>query len=325
VPKVQGSEFIDGGLTEHEMYEYYVTALDFAQTGESAASNTASATASDALVLAITSLTTDKTTHHVNGSEPAANITAVANTPLATWSWSSTLNDVTGTGDMVTWKPSGNPTPQKVTITATATFGAQVKSMDIDFYLTNESIKTSFGNNGKFIEWAGSQSVLQPTAPFRPLSYYVGNGDKVVIYDSWGIWCYWCKRGFPNIRWMTEAYPDFFYVGENNSGESTSTVTSYFNSPTFTAQRCHPGWPVLRSGRPEHPGLSADWAVPTLHDGLGRLLNRPFEVRWRPRCKAGPFSWCGYNRHASADGWGFWTDHCGLVAAVRSRARAKRC
>jgi hypothetical protein len=297
LPKAAGTTYADTGLTEHESYEYYVTSLDLGVSIESGESNHATGIASDALILAIVSVDTDKTTHIVTGAESAANITATANTDQATWTWTSTLNDVTGSGNAVTWKPSGNPQPQVVTISATAHYGAQQVSKDIKMFLTDQPILTQWGQNGKFVEWDPSApSILNPNQPYRPLSFYVGNKKSVVFYDMWGVWCHWCRSEMPNLRHMWEYYKPqgadpmegFWYVGEDDSGESVGTVSGFFSSPYWDSWNpAHPEIPNL-TGWETYCGTDPTWQNPsTPHYVSGQygypsavLFDRDGMIRW---------------------------------------------
>jgi len=58
-----------------------------------------------------------------------------------------------------------------------------------------------------------------------------------VFYDMWGVWCHWCRSEMPNLRHMWEYYKPtsgmegFWYVGEDDSGETVSSVNGFFGSP----------------------------------------------------------------------------------------------
>jgi len=79
------SDYTDTGLTVAQDYNYYITSRDLFLTAESVPSATKSAQCSAAVVLAVTDLTTDKSTHLKTGAEGVANLTAPANATPDSW------------------------------------------------------------------------------------------------------------------------------------------------------------------------------------------------------------------------------------------------
>ena len=141
--------------------------------------------------------------------------------------------------------------------------------------------------------------MLQPTTPYRPLSYYVANPDnsKVVFYDAWGIWCHWCRSEFPNIWHMTEHYSDFQYVGVDDSGETISAVTAYFNAPYWDSWNpSHPeitnlaGWDSYCGVDPHEPDYGMGSSYPT-----ALVFDRDGNIRWHSEKEPSPY-------YGSADG-----------------------
>lgn len=184
-----GTQHSEGSLSEGATYEFYVVALDVTGQHESAPSATASSQCSLATQLEINSITTDKTTHNVDGSEGPSTITVLTTTPADSYSWSSTLGSVTGTGNVVTWVPTGSPTPQKVTISVTATKGAQSDQATIDLILTSAAILTTYGDAGKATDF--TTSYLEPIADGGNIyqhSYNAVAEGRVVLIKFWDHW-----------------------------------------------------------------------------------------------------------------------------------------
>ncbi len=225
------------GLTEGETYEYYVTAFNNAGSLESLESTHASSIPSAAIVFDVTGITNTKTTHNVDGSEPATTLTVSCNTTPDSVNWSANPNigSFTGSGPSVTWKPSGSPQPQVVTITASATFGAQNDSATTKIYLTNESIKTEFADRGG----AGNRPVGDPAGSgimpdfsldgleyLQPLSQGGAVTDttsgfgqfkdwvngRVALVNRWELWCGPCKAELPGLDDIAEHFGDADYV-----------------------------------------------------------------------------------------------------------------
>jgi thiol-disulfide isomerase/thioredoxin len=229
------TDYTDGGLEDGMTYSYYVTSRDQLLTLESDPSAFAECEPSDALLLAIESLTTDKTTHCTDGSEAASNITVQTNAPAGvTFDWNSSLGTVSGSGATVTWKPTGNPSPQVVTIDVTAHLGAQTDTASLKLYLTDQQIQTTYnisdsgniGLNGKYVDFE-RPSVQQSTAPFKKMSEWF-DGNHVVLYNLWEIWCPPCRGEMPEMHEWAETYESFGYVHIGHSSTySLQQVTDW--------------------------------------------------------------------------------------------------
>jgi len=193
-------KLVNEGLTLGQTYEYYVKTLS--GTEESAACATVNSIPSTAQQpIAITSLTTDKTTHLAGGAEGTAQLTLVTDPdPADTYSW-------TGDGDFSstsvqnpTWKPNAGTKLGKVTLSVTVTLGTTHATMPIDMYVTSESIKTDFSGGGPVGSPPGSG--IAPDYPMSALQYlhplseggditaasgtfYDKIDGKVVLYDRW--------------------------------------------------------------------------------------------------------------------------------------------
>jgi len=141
------TSFLHTGLTPGVTYNYYVKSANIGGL-ESAASDTVSEVPSEITEINITSLTTDKTTHHTGGTEPASNLSVTTDIAPDSVDWVCSQGDVTGTGQDVTWAAPTSSTPGTVTITCTVHIGGGQDSRDIFLYLTDETIKTSYGDNG---------------------------------------------------------------------------------------------------------------------------------------------------------------------------------
>lgn len=191
-------EHSDTGLSAGDTYEYYITSTAFPL--ESVPSQTASSQPSEEAAIQIIDLTTDKTTHCTDGSEPDANITVTTDVTPTTVDWQATVGTVTGSGTSVTWGPPGGATPQKVTITCTVHKGSNEDTATIDLFLTQFKIQTQFlGNNigdpngsGYYREFTCAD-LLEPLTSGgnkvsnRPFSWFL-DGEHAVLFDRWEIW-----------------------------------------------------------------------------------------------------------------------------------------
>lgn len=234
------TSYTDKNLTEGQTYEYKVTSFNIAGSQHSAASTTVSSQPSAAVSLAISGLTTDKTTHHVGGAEPASNITVATNVTPDSYNWTSSLGTVTGSGASVTWKPTGSPAAQVVTISCEVVKGSQTDSAEIKLYLTSETIKTTYamggggdsgniGSGGKFVDFE-RPSIQQPTAPYKSMSSWF-DGSHVVLYNLWEIWCPPCRGEMPEMHEWAEHFEADGYVHIGHSSTySLQNVDDWINT-----------------------------------------------------------------------------------------------
>jgi len=194
-------------------------------------------------VLAVTSLITDKTTHIKTGAEPAANITATSNDPGATWTWSSTGDPVTGTGNAVTWKPAAGAAVGSVTITATAHSGAQLASKTIVMHVTSLTIKTTYGNPLEGGNIATSGHFIDFTRPMvnegtKKMSDFI-DGSHVVLYNLWEIWCPPCRDEMDMMYEWAQDYKDYnyYHVGHCSTyaiTTGTPNVKAWLETPGYS-------------------------------------------------------------------------------------------
>jgi fibronectin type 3 domain-containing protein len=185
------TNYTDQGLSTGETYEYYVTSVQGFGAGavESAPSNTANSIPKEPTNVTITGLTTDKTTHHKSGSEPAANIEATFSGTPAFVTWECTLGDVTGTGASVTWAPPAGSAAQNVTVTC----NVNGDSKSLTLHVVDYAIKTNFTGSppGHYVDF--TLPLLEAineggtTINDRPMSWFV-DGQHVVIFDRWETW-----------------------------------------------------------------------------------------------------------------------------------------
>ena len=188
------TSYQDTGLTPGEYYEYYATSEGLTG-GESEPSNTDGTTPSEYVEINITDLTTDKTTHCNDASEPASNLEVTVDVVPDSIDWEASAGVLTPNGSTATWLPTAGMDPVKVTVTCTAHLGPGEDSATLDLYVTEASIKTtglqgqSIGDppgSGHFIEF-DNLPLLTPLAEGgekvdgRPMSYYMTQ-DHVVIH-----------------------------------------------------------------------------------------------------------------------------------------------
>jgi fibronectin type 3 domain-containing protein len=229
-------DYLDQGLTLGEYYEYYVVSVG--SEAESDPSATVGNTPCEEVPeIHITGLQTDKTTHHTSGSEGVSNIGVMADNTPDSVDWSATAGTIGGSGTNVTWEPGTSMSPQKVTVTCTVHMGAAEDTATLDLYVTSEQIQSPTPGTNSFIDF-NNLDLLEPlidggdTISGRPLSYYV-NGNNVVLFNLFGIWCYFCKVELPEFdSWMNTYENEDFYV-VLDSDDSPSEMTAYLNSPQF--------------------------------------------------------------------------------------------
>ena len=177
------------GLSEGSTYEYYVTSVQgFGQNEiESNPSQTVSALPKETSDINITSITTDKTTHHTGGGEGPSTLTVTAEPEPTSVTWDCSLGAVTGTGTEVTWEVPGGATPQVVTITCTVEKGSNQDSRQLKLYLTGETIKTQYGQSGKYVDFNNCPSNIQPDSPYKAFSEFFDE-KSVVLLNKFGVW-----------------------------------------------------------------------------------------------------------------------------------------
>jgi hypothetical protein len=195
-PNASITTYLHTGLTEFETYEYHVTSFG-AGGVESVPSNTTSNTPSGASAITIESLTTDKTTHYADGGDAnPATIEVTTSIPPDSVDWDvAPTGSVTGSGTTVTYKPAGGTTPQVITITCTVHKGTSTDVRDIKMYLTSATIKTSLGDDGKFVDWSLEVDYLKPLSQGGDITTGSGNfadffadQEHVVIFDRFELW-----------------------------------------------------------------------------------------------------------------------------------------
>ena len=180
-------DYTDTGLTAGQTYEYYITSVAGGGALESVPSATVSSQPSVETPIQITDFTTDKTTHFTGGGEPASNITVTTDSTPDSVDWTATLGGVTGSGTTATWSPPGGSSPQVVTITCTVHKGTSSDNATLKLYLTEENIKTAYGNSGNYIDFSNLPSNHVPNTPYRPFSWYV-EPENVLLVNAWGLW-----------------------------------------------------------------------------------------------------------------------------------------
>ena len=176
------------GLTAGVNYTYYVTSVA-ANLLESGPSNLANSVPSEITEINITGLTTDKTTHCTTGTEPASNLSVTTDVSFDSVDWDCTLGSVTGSGADVTWAAPTSCSPQKVTITCTVHAGSGQDSQELYLYVTENSIITTIGDNGRYMTGAPTTDMLErlvdggDTITGRQFEYYM-NQDSVVVLST---------------------------------------------------------------------------------------------------------------------------------------------
>ncbi|MBN2082571.1 redoxin domain-containing protein [bacterium] len=230
-------EHLDTGLTSGEYYEYYLKSVG--SEADSDPSNTAGAYPCEYVPeIHITGLTTDKTTHCGDGSDGVVSNLAVTTdeTPTSV-EWTATAGTINGSGSTATWEPGTSLTAQKVTVTCTAHLDTAQDTQTINLYVTAEKIKSPTSGTNSFIDF-NDLTLMEPLADGgavvdnRPLSYYI-NGKNVVLFNLFGIWCYYCKLELPDFHdWMGEYGNEDFYI-VIDSDDSTSEMVTYLNNPQF--------------------------------------------------------------------------------------------
>jgi hypothetical protein len=250
------TDYTDSGLTAQSDYKYYVTSMNISGV-ESSPTATITCNSGEASDINITDVTADKLCHLKGGSEGVSNITI--STDLVADSFQCSGPGVfTATATGGTWKPDASTPLGKNALMLTATKGPKTSpAVELDMYVTQQSIKTQYGTNGHYKDDFNNPgqpqfpSVLAPSQPYRPLSYYA-NQDHVVFYNLWGVWCYWCKFELPDVKKLYDYYKDggFQYVGDDDSGETISDITTYYQgNPNSYSQGFEsyagvdPAWP----------------------------------------------------------------------------------
>jgi thiol-disulfide isomerase/thioredoxin len=225
--------FTHTGLTPGTTYNYYAVSCN-AVGLESSPSNTAGTTPSEITEINITSLTTDKTTHCTDGSEPAANLSVATDIAPTDVDWSCSLGDVTGTGQDVSWSVPGGAQPQVVTITCTVSIGAGQDSREIKLYLTEYGIETQVdGGSGDFFE-IEAESLFVPNTPHAALSERFEGEGQAMIVSQWGLWCGYCKLEMPDFQEYVEWWgDDGFYATGIDHWDNRAAVEDW-----MTANSC---------------------------------------------------------------------------------------
>ena len=185
------TSFLHTGLTPGVTYNYYVKSANIGGL-LSAASDTVSEVPSEITEINITSLTTDKTTHCTDGSEPASNLSVATDIASTSIDWSATAGTITGTGPDVTWTAPTAATPQKVTVTCTVHAGSGEDTGTLDLYLTENSIIDSIGESGRYKTGAPTADMMErlvnggDTITGRQFEYYMVPENVVVLstYDT---------------------------------------------------------------------------------------------------------------------------------------------
>lgn len=156
----------------------------------------------------IVSITTDKTTHCSDLSEPVSNLLVTTDPePADTYAWSGPGDFSSTTVANPTWKPNGSTPLGRVTLTVNVTLGAASDSGTIDLYVTSQSIKTSYtgldGQTRQIGDPPGSGTApdfslaslqyLKPIADGGDITTYDGTfyeftAGKSVLFDRWELW-----------------------------------------------------------------------------------------------------------------------------------------
>ena len=110
---------------------------------ESAPSNADGCTPSAAGTIEITGLTTDKTTHCSDASEPASNLEVFTDVPPDSVEWAATAGVLMPSDDTASWLPTAGMDPVKVTVTCTVHQGADQDTDTLSLYVTQANIVTN--------------------------------------------------------------------------------------------------------------------------------------------------------------------------------------
>ena len=88
----------------------------------------------------------------------------------------------------MTWEPQLGTPVEPVTFTCTAYNGEASDSESLTLFMTFENIKTSLGDNGRFLDFNAecleALSISGNIIPSRPFSYYA-DGEHVVVMERW--------------------------------------------------------------------------------------------------------------------------------------------
>ena len=200
-------KLVDQGLQDGQTYEYYIKTLNGA--AESAPTATVSSIPStSAQPIQILSLTTDKTTHCLDGSENAAQLTLVTDPdPADSYSWTGPGVFSSTAVKNPTWKPDGNTPLGKVTLSVTVTLGPNNDTATIDMYVTQQPIVTEYTGLDSVSRQVGSPpgSGIAPDFNYSGLQYleplidggsitpasgtfYGQIAGQVVLFDRWELW-----------------------------------------------------------------------------------------------------------------------------------------
>ncbi len=202
----------------------------------------------------IVSITTDKTTHCSDLSEPVSHLEVITDpTPADTYAWSGPGDFSSTTIANPTWKPNASTALGKATLTVEVSSGAATNSGTINMYVTTETIKGSWTDRDGGFKQIGDPpgSGHAPDFDMSPLQYleplsmggdittYNGTfhqwiDGKVVLFDRWELWCGPCKAEYPTLDSYGETYgPNGFLFtanGDDASPYSVNEIKAWFQS-----------------------------------------------------------------------------------------------